>query len=287
MTTPNDTDSPLIVAFIGELMAATRVENTVRQLGYRIETIGRAEDIAPLDLDAPTYRPGEPLYGQGGALFQKLTEWQPALLIFDLENKDVPWRKWIATLKSSAATRRLPILCYGPHVEEDALKEARRRGADQVVPRGRFVREMPDLIQKLARQSDKAALNSACDEPLAELARKGIDAFNRGDFYDAHEDLEAAWMADTGPGRDLYRAILQIAVAYYQIERGNFRGAVKMLMRVRQWLEPLPAVCRGVNVDRLREDVRQVHDALLALGPDRVGQLDRALFRPVELSDDA
>jgi len=33
--------------------------------------------------------------------------------------------------------------------------------------------------------------------------------------------------------------------------------------------------------------VQQVHDALLALGPDRVAQLDRALFRPVERREDA
>jgi hypothetical protein len=71
-----------------------------------------------------------------------------------------------------------------------------------------------------------------------------------------------------GPVRDLYRAILQIGISYFQIERGNYRGAVKMLLRVRQWLAPLPAVCQGVDVSRLREDVERVYATLADTGPD-------------------
>jgi hypothetical protein len=91
-------------------------------------------------------------------------------------------------------------------------------------------------------------------------------------------------MADQGPGRDLYRGILQVAIAYYQIERGNYRGATKMLLRVRQWLDPLPDVCRGVNIAQLREDAERVYTALTELGPDHINNLDRTLFRPVEVA---
>jgi predicted metal-dependent hydrolase len=117
---------------------------------------------------------------------------------------------------------------------------------------------------------------------LSQLAIKGIELFNEGNYYDAHEELEEAWNEDQGPGRDLYRGILQVGVAYYQIERGNYRGAVKMLLRVRQWLDPLPDTCRGVNLARLKEDVRAVHEALTTLGPKSIDEVDRNLFRPVQ-----
>jgi hypothetical protein len=55
-----------------------------------------------------------------------------------------------------------------------------------------------------------------------------------------------------------------------------------MLLRVRQWLAPLPDICRSVNVARLREDVDNVYTTLQELGADRVTELDRTLFRPVE-----
>jgi len=88
-------------------------------------------------------------------------------------------------------------------------------------------------------------------------------------------------MNEAGPIRDLYRAILQVGIAYYQIERGNYRGALKLLLRVQQWLAPLPDRCRGVNVARLHQDVRAVHDALVELGPERLDELDRSLLQPL------
>ncbi len=273
----------LIIGFVADLMFTVRIENVARSLGFDIQFIGHAQEIAPVDLDAPTYQPGEPLFGQGGELFDKITTWQPVLIIFDLGNAHIPWEKWISMLKSSPATRRFPILCYGPHVETDKLARARGIGADEVVARSRFTSAMPELFARLAFQPSTPELSAACAEPLSATAMAGIDHFNHGRFYDAHHGLEEAWIEDQGPGRNLYRAILQIGVAYYQIERGNFRGAVKMLLRVRQWLAPLPDICRGVNVRRLREDADRVYAALQELGEERVAEIDRDLFRPVEL----
>ncbi len=281
----NETGRPLVVAFVSDLMFAVRIEQAAGNLGYEVRVISGSAAGGNGDRKVPIAgvdrRPGEMLHGSGGELFRQLTEWQPALLIFDLGNRDIPWQSWIATLKSSPATRRLPILCYGPHVEEELLAEATRLGADQVVPRSRFASAMPRLIQELAVLPDRAAVESACREALLPAAEAGIAAFNRGEYYVAHEELEAAWMEDQGPGRDLYRSILQVAVAYYQVERGNYRGAVKMLLRVRQWLAPLPDICRGVDIARLREDVALVQAALVELGPQRVQDVDRSLFRPV------
>ncbi len=42
-------------------------------------------------------------------------------------------------------------------------------------------------------------------------------------------------MAESGPVRDLYRAILQVGVAYYHITRGNHAGGLRMLRRCVQW----------------------------------------------------
>lgn len=274
---------PIIVAFVNDLMFSVKIGNVAESLGYRVEWIEESNDVAPPDPEAPQERPGELLHGQGGALFQRLTQWQPVLLIFDLGNSAVPWRQWIPSIKSSAATRRVPVICYGPHVDTKALSEARDLGAEVVVPRSRFSGAMPELIAEHARESDRVALLETCQEPLLELARKGIEMFNEGQFYKCHDYLEEAWMEDDSPGRNLYRGILQAGIAYYQIERGNYRGALKMLLRVRQWLEPLPDVCRSVDVARLRQDVDNVHRAVLDLGPDQLDEIDRSLFRTIRL----
>jgi predicted metal-dependent hydrolase len=83
----------------------------------------------------------------------------------------------------------------------------------------------------------------------------------------------------------MYKAVLQVAVAYLQIERQNYAGAVKMFMRARQWLDPLPDVCRGIDIGRLKQDAQQVHQTLLELGPQQIQTIDRNIFRPVRLVD--
>lgn len=278
---------PIIVGFVADLMFNVQIGNVVKGLDYEMRWVERPSDIAPDHGAGRDEPPGEMLHGQGGALFSQISQWQPALLIFDLGNAEIPWRRWIAALKSSPATRRIPILCFGSHVDTETLQDARKMGADSVVARSRFSSAMPELIQKMARVADSDALAETCAQPLDPRARDGIKQFNEGHYYKCHDALEEAWMADESAGRDLYRGILQVGIAYFQIERGNYRGAVKMLLRVRQWLAPLPDVCRGVNVARLRRDVQNVHEALEAAGPDGLEDVDRALFRKIALLDES
>ena len=173
-------------------------------------------------------------------------------------------------------------MAFGPHVDAALMQEAKHIGADFVYARSRFSSGMPQLLQNHAVIPDYKAINGSCADPLPAIALSGIERFNQGAYYACHDDLEEAWRQEEGPGQDLYRGLLQIAVAYYQIKRGNYRGAVKMLLRMRQWLTPLPAVCRGINVAKALGDATAVQDALIALGPERISDFDHTLFRPIE-----
>lgn len=121
----------------------------------------------------------------------------------------------------------------------------------------------------------------ACQGELHPLARKGLDLFNAREYFEAHEELELAWREEPGPVRELYRGILQIAVAYYHILRGNYRGAMKMFLRSRTWLAPFPDSCRGVDLKQFREDFRKVENALREGGPKKLPALDRGLLKPI------
>lgn len=280
---PHGENRKLLVCFIDDLLFASKVEGTAEKLGYSIAWAGRAQLLDPrLSGSEPAQRqPAEHLHGAGSILIDTISSLRPALIIFDLGNGAIPWRDWLPLLKSVPATRRYPAICYGSHVDADAIQAAQRRGADAVFARSRFIQDLPELIQQYARLPDDAAIEISCKEKLSPLALKGLALFNQGEYFEAHELLEAAWNEDIGAGRELYRAVLQVAVAYLQIERGNYNGAVKMFWRLRQWIEPLPDICRDVDVARLREDARRVYEEVIALGKDGIGQLDRALLRPV------
>lgn len=271
---------PLIVAFTADVPLMTALEQTAQSLGFSLRVIQQVAEIGAAEAVA-SETPGELLNGRTGQLFAKITAWQPALLIFDLNQPDIPWYDWIAVLKSSAATRRLAILGVAEDGNSQQQAQAKSVAANEVNGRSHFLLHLPQIIQKHARIPDYVALNSTCQQPLSALAREGLELFNKGEYFACHEALEQAWNAEKGPGRELYRGILQIGVAYYQIERGNYRGAIKMLMRVRQWLDPFPDVCRGIHIAELRTHAQIVYETLLALGPERVAQLDRALLKPV------
>lgn len=275
--------APLVVAFVQDLMFTSRIDPVIQHLGYRVRWVGQPADLGDTATAHTPESPGEKLLGGDGLLFDRVTDWHPALLLFDLTNEDIPWRRWMPMLKSAAATRRIPIVCFGPHEDVERMQLAKSFGADAVLARSRFTADMPAILERYGHVPDSAAIDEACDEPLSELARQGIELFNQGQYYKAHDALETAWRDDPGPGRNLYRGVLQVGVAYYQIGRGNYRGAVKMLLRVRQWLEPLSAVCRGVDVAQLRADVERVYQALVTMGPESVAALDPGLLRPIRL----
>src|SRR3712207_9562654 len=66
-------------------------------------------------------------------------------------------------------------------------------------------------------------------EGMPELALRGIEEFNRGEFYECHEYLEEAWMQEPGRVRFLYQGILQVGVGFYHLKNGNWRGATGLL----------------------------------------------------------
>jgi hypothetical protein len=274
-------DAPLIIAFVGDLLFTPRITSVGEGLGFGVQVVERAGEIIPLESGMPVPQSTADLDGPGAALLEHITLNHPTLILFDLNNQEIPWHDWIVTIKTSPATRRIPVLCFGSHKDVEAIKAARSAGADAVIARSQFVNALADLIQKYARIIDYEALRIACQESLSEIALRGLEEFNSGEFFEAHETLETAWNLDTGSARDLYRAILQVAVAYLQIERGNYSGAMKMFLRLRQWIDPLPDTCRGVDVAQLRLDARQAREALMALGAERIAEFDRSLFKPV------
>lgn len=122
---------------------------------------------------------------------------------------------------------------------------------------------------------------SDCSGPLHPRARAGLRLFNAGDYFEAHEALEDAWNAESGDAKRLYRGILQVAVTYLHITRGNYDGAVKVHGRSKKWLDGLPDICRGIQVGRLRLDAEEVIRQVQSLGPERSGEYVSIPLKPI------
>ncbi len=195
------------------------------------------------------------------------------------------WRFWTTTPKASSATRRIPVLLVA--ADEQVRAEALGAGADLTLAPAELSDKLLDLARDYARVLAPDVLKQLecdCAEPLPAIGREGVKKFNAGEYYKQHDLFEALWVQTENPVRDLYRAVLQVGVAYYQITRGNHRGALKMLLRSVQWLSILPDVCQGIDVKQLREDSYRVRAELERMKPEDIAHFDRSLLRPVRFS---
>lgn len=109
----------------------------------------------------------------------------------------------------------------------------------------------------------------------------GLELFNKGQYFEAHETLEAAWLVETDPLRELYRGILQVAVVYLHITRHNYPGAIKVYNRCLKWLQPWPDTCRGIAIGQLRQDLELAVANLQRLGPEHSSEFDVSQLKPV------
>jgi predicted metal-dependent hydrolase len=101
----------------------------------------------------------------------------------------------------------------------------------------------------------------------------GLAAYERGDFFEAHELLEPAWMGtDDLAERALLQGLIKLAAAYVHAVRGNPRGVARNLDGARERLADARLDGRhtaGLDLDRLLADV-EGRLAALAAAPDTV-----------------
>jgi len=278
-------DSPVILGFIEDLISAVRIDNAAQESGFEFMHWEKPKDSDLVERTDSGPQGAEPLQGIEAVVIELISNSQPALVIFDLGNRSIPSQEWIALITSVPATRGIPVLAFGPHVDKEKLDAARQAGANLSIARSKFFKNIHGVLSENAKLVDSAELLAFCEEDLPHLAKRGLQEFNRGEYFKAHDSLELAWMEDQSAGRDLYRALLQVAVAYYQIERGNYNGAAKMFLRMRKWFTPLPDTCRGINIQQLRLDVETVHSALNELGPEGIEEFNLGLLKPVEYKE--
>ncbi len=115
--------------------------------------------------------------------------------------------------------------------------------------------------------------------------------FERCQYIIGREIFIGHWLAV--PPIKTFAAIRRIPLVAFgphlneeALDRVRSAGAAKMLLGMRQWIEPLPDVCRGVDVRALKAQLRSLAEELESVGPEGIARLDRSLLRPIPLTGD-
>jgi len=97
-----------------------------------------------------------------------------------------------------------------------------------------------------------------------------LEAYERGDFFLAHELLEPAWMGTDDPAeRALHQGLIKLAAAFVHGVRGNPAGIAKNLVGARDHLTTaigsVPAATSGLDLVAL---VGEIDNRLARLAAD-------------------
>lgn len=112
---------------------------------------------------------------------------------------------------------------------------------------------------------------------------RGVEQFNRWEFYECHETLEALWLKERGEVKRLYQGVLQVGVAFHHLLRGNYVGAVRLLDRGLARLAAFTPACMGIDVQRLVGEAGRCREELVGLGPARIAEFDTTLIPTIAL----
>ncbi len=97
-----------------------------------------------------------------------------------------------------------------------------------------------------------------------EKFQRGLDQFNHGRFFDAHETWEEIWLPSPEPERTFLQGIIQVAAAFHHCTRGNRAGAQSLLQAGLKKLDPFPETHRGLQLEEFRAAARRWIAALAA-----------------------
>jgi len=111
----------------------------------------------------------------------------------------------------------------------------------------------------------------------------GVTEFNEGKFYDCHETLERCWQEQglvppeeaesLDPHRQWVQGLIQISVAYHHLERGNVKGARKLMRRGYDRIKKFPLISYPLDLGPFEAIVQSSLDWLEAQPESDLPQL--------------
>ena len=99
----------------------------------------------------------------------------------------------------------------------------------------------------------------------AEHFHRGVELFNRGEFFEAHEEMEEAMNLLEGDESDweFYLGVLRAAVANHKLTDGVLDSAILHLRAALNFLAPYPDRHRGIKLREFRNALTVQLDRLL------------------------
>jgi PleD family two-component response regulator len=112
-----------VLALTADLLFASRVKSTAAAVGTELLLVRTADDM-----------------------LRQAEQLSPRLIVIDLDVRTLDPIDLITRLKAEPRSSVVPVLAYVSHVREDLIDAAREAGADQVMARGAFSKNLASIL---------------------------------------------------------------------------------------------------------------------------------------------
>lgn len=99
-------------------------------------------------------------------------------------------------------------------------------------------------------------------EKISSAAEKGLQHFNKGDFYEAHEYFETAWRQTDDPSREFYRALIHVSGGFFRLTQERPGAARKFFSHALRWLQEFPSPYLGIDTAALKAHLLEMIEAI-------------------------
>jgi uncharacterized protein len=76
---------------------------------------------------------------------------------------------------------------------------------------------------------------------------RGVELFNAQHFWHAHEAWEELWLHSSGDEKIFLQGLIQLAAAYHHVQRGTYRGGVRLFDAALRKLERFADTHDGID----------------------------------------
>ena len=130
----------------------------------------------------------------------------------------------------------------------------------------------------MAKQTSSRNLPLFTEEEVQErlhILLAGVQQYNAGYFFEAHETWEDLWMRSPWPVRRFLQGLIQLSAAFVHLVRHEYPGTVRLLGHGIEKLTGFTPQYMGIDVERLVAEATRAREALFALGPERFEEWPR------------
>jgi len=89
------------------------------------------------------------------------------------------------------------------------------------------------------------------------LFERGVELFNKGEFFECHEVLEEIWTPTKQPERWFLQSLIHFAVGFYHHQRANRVGASRQISKGLAKIQGYLPEWGGVRTARLEREMRR------------------------------